>query len=324
MTYPPGNPYGQPQGNPYGGQPQPGYGQPPPPGYGQPRYGQPQPGYGQPQPGYGQPPPGYGQPPPPHPAQPAPGGRPGWQPSTLSPHTLPDDDNVNPYVFCIALDGEWFMSKGAMLAYYGDIRFDAVTEYSSVQAWVASQFSSPVYVSDWVVARGHGKLLIGDRGFDLNSYDLDDGNLTIKANNLCAFSRQLELKQSIVPGFVTLLGTGKFIASSNGPVIFVEPPFRADPDALLGWADCPSPSVHHDAQWMTQSVRGMLSGALGRASGEERQYDFTGQGTVLLQSSEIAREDPALLRLVESQTQLLSNSQAGALGQRLIARAQQQ
>ncbi len=324
MTYPPGNPYGQPQGNPYGGQPQPGYGQPPPPGYGQPGYGQPQPGYGQPQPGYGQPPPGYGQPPPPHPAQPAPGGRPGWQPSTLNPHTLPDDDNVNPYVFCIALDGEWFMSKGAMLAYYGDIRFDAVTEYSSVQAWVASRFSSPVYISDWVVAQGRGKLLIGDRGFDLNSYDLDDGNLTIKASNLCAFSRQLELKQSIVPGFVTLIGTGTFIASSNGPVIFVEPPFRADPEALLGWADCPAPSVHHDAQWMTQNLRGMLSGALGRASGEERQYDFTGQGTILLQSSEVTREDPAVLRLVESQTQLLTNSQAASLGQRLIARAHQQ
>jgi uncharacterized protein (AIM24 family) len=106
-------------------------------------------------------------------------------------------------------------------------------------------------------------------------------------------------------------------------VIFVEPPFRADPDALLGWADCPSPSVHHDAQWMTQSLRGMVSGALGRTSGEERQYDFTGQGTVLLQSSEAAREDPALLRQVEAQTLLLTDRQAASLGQRLIARAQQ-
>ncbi|PRY49652.1 uncharacterized protein (AIM24 family) [Geodermatophilus tzadiensis] len=311
MTYPPGNPYGGqpgPGGNPYG-QPQPGYGQPPP------GYGQPSPGYGQPPPGYGQPQPGYGGPP-----QPAasPTG------TTLNPRTLPDDDNVNPYVFCVSLNGDWFMSKGAMLAYYGDVRFEAVTEYSSVQGWVAARFSSPVYVQDWVVATGHGKVLIGDRGFDLNSYDLDDGNLTIKAGNLCAFSPQLELKQSIVPGFVTLIGTGKFIASSNGPVIFVEPPFRADPEALLGWADCPSPSVHHDAQWMTQNIRAMISGALGRASGEERQYDFTGTGTILLQSSEVAREDPAVLRLVESQTQLLTDSQAGSLGQRLIARAQQQ
>jgi hypothetical protein len=38
----------------------------------------------------------------------------------------------------------------------------------------------------------------------------------------------------------------------------------------------------------------------------------------------VAREDPAVLRLVESQTQLLTNAQAGSLGQRLVARAQQQ
>ncbi|MGY1709797.1 AIM24 family protein [Geodermatophilus sp. SYSU D00758] len=329
MTYPPpGQHPGSPQpgyGQPGYGQPQPGYGQPQP-GYGQPGYGQPgygQPGYGQP--GYGQPQPGYG-PPGPHGGPPpgAPGGGASGIPSTLSAQSLPSDDNVNPYVFCIELTGDWFMSKGAMLAYYGDVRFEAVTQYSSAQAWVAARFSSPVYVHDWVVASGRGKVLIGDRGFDLNSYDLDAGNLTIKANNLCAFSPQLELKQSIVPGFVTLIGTGKFIASSNGPVIFVEPPFRADPDALLGWADCPSPSVHHDAEWMSRSMLGGLSAAFGRVSGEERQYDFTGQGTVLLQSSEVAREDPAVLRLVESQTDLLTTSQAGQLGQRLIARAQQQ
>ena len=245
-------------------------------------------------------------------------------PSVWTAATLPADDNVNPYVFSVALDGQWFVSKGAMLAYYGDVRFEPVTSYASVQAWVAARFSSPVYVQDWVIAEGRGKVLLGDRHFDLNSYTLDAGNLTIKAGNLLAFSPQLELKQSIVPGFVTLLGSGTFIASSNGPVIFVEPPFRADPDALLGWADCPSPSVHHDAEWMTRSLAGAVQGAFGRASGEERQYDFTGAGTVLLQSSEIAREDPAVLRLVESQTALLTDSQAGALGQRLIARAQQQ
>lgn len=245
-------------------------------------------------------------------------------PSTWNAATLPENDNVNPYAFSIALNGPWFMSKGTMLAYYGDVRFEAVSAYSSAQAWVAARFSSPVHVHEWVVAEGHGKVLLGDRHFDLNSYDLDDGNLTIKAGNLLAFENRLDLKQSIVPGFVTLIGTGKFIASSNGPVIFVEPPFRADPDALLGWADCPSPSVHHDAQWMAQSMAGAIQGFLGRASGEERQYDFTGAGTVLLQSSETAREDPAVLRLVESQTQLLTNGQAGSLGQRLIARAQQQ
>jgi uncharacterized protein (AIM24 family) len=156
------------------------------------------------------------------------------------------------------------------------------------------------------VANGSGHLILGDRGYDINSYDLDDGNLTLRAANLLAFDATLELKQSIVPGFLTLIGTGKFLASSSGPVIFAEPPIRVDPQALVGWADCPSPSHHYDASWMTgflSSARGML----GVNSGEERQFDFTGAGTLLLQSSENAVSDPHLLRQLESQV--------GTLGQ---------
>jgi uncharacterized protein (AIM24 family) len=242
---------------------------------------------------------------------------------TFDARTLPDGDNVNAYAFSIALDGQWFLSKGAMIAYYGDVRFEAVTAFASVNAFIAARFSSPVHIRDWVVAEGRGKVVVADRGFDVNSYDLDDGNLTIKAGNLLGFESRLDLKQSIVPGFVTLIGTGTFLASSNGPVIFVEPPFRADPEALLGWADCPSPSVHFDHEWMAASLVGALQGAFGRASGEERQYDFTGAGTILLQSSEAGRPDPALLRLVEEQTHLLTPAQAGSLGERLVARAEQ-
>ena len=235
--------------------------------------------------------------------------------------SLPSDDNVNAYAFCLDLAHDWFLQKGAMIAYYGDARFDPLSALSSASAFVAARFSSPVYVQDWVVASGSGKVVVADRGFDVNSFSLEDGNLTVRAGNLLAFDSALQLQQSIVPGFLTLLGTGRFIASSNGPAVFVEPPFRADPEALLGWADCPSPSQHFDAAWMAASIGGMLSGAFGRASGEERQYDFTGSGTILLQSSEQTRDDPAVLRLVEQQTQLLSPTQAAQLAATLQARA---
>lgn len=243
---------------------------------------------------------------------------------TYDANTLPSNDNVNAYAFSIELAGRWFVSKGAMIAYYGNVNFDGVAAWASRDGFIASRFSSPIYIQDWVVAEGQGKVIVADRGYDVQSFDLEDGNLTLRANNLLGFETGLELKQSIVPGFVTLIGTGKFLASSNGPVIFVEPPFRADPESLLGWADCPSPSHHYDAQWMSASLGAMLQGMFGRESGEERQFDFTGQGTILMQSSETLREDPALMRLIESQTSLLSTQQAGLLGQRLVARAQQQ
>ena len=220
----------------------------------------------------------------------------------LNPATLPVDDNIpdNPYAFCVDLKGEWFMQKGAMIAYYGQMRFEPLSS-ASVLGMVATRFSSPLYVRDWVVATGHGKLVLGDRGFDINSYTLDDGNLTIRASNLLAFQTTLELKQSIVPGFLTLVGSGLFLASSSGPVVFLEPPLRVDPEALVGWADCPSPSHHFDAGWMTGflgAARGML---LGTQSGEERQFDFTGTGTVLLQSSETMVDDPHLVQEIEGQ-----------------------
>jgi hypothetical protein len=228
---------------------------------------------------------------------------------TLSPQTLPDNDNIpdNHYAYCVRLDGRLFMQTGRMIAYYpapgSGIRFEPLSA-ASVGGFVASCFSAPLYTRDWVVATGAGHLVLGDRGYDINSYDLTDGNLTLRAANLLAFDASLELKQSIVPGFLTLIGTGRFLASSSGPVIFAEPPIRVDPQALVGWADCPSPSHHFDAGWMTGFL-GAAAGAFGITSGEERQFDFTGAGTVLLQSSEHAVDDPHLLRQLESQVSTL-------------------
>ncbi len=240
----------------------------------------------------------------------------------LNPVTLPTNDNVNPYAFCVELGPDWFIQKGAMIAYYGNLQFHALNTYGSVAAFVATQFSSPLYAQDWVIAQGQGKLVLGDRGYEINSYDVEAGNLSIRAANLLAFQPTLQLKQSIVPGFVTLLGTGKMLASSNGPVMFAEPPIRADPQALVGWADCPTPSVHFDAKWMEGFLNAAL-GAFGRHSGEERQYDFTGSGTVILQSSEAVREDSALLRMMMTQAEVLSIAQMGVLGRTLTQRAAQ-
>ncbi|MFJ5711085.1 MULTISPECIES: AIM24 family protein [unclassified Streptomyces] len=204
------------------------------------------------------------------------------------PHTLPSDDNVNAYTFCVELKGSpWFLQKGKMIAYYGRIEFNGIG-HGRLDRLVRTAFHSPLHASDWVVAEGTGKMLLADRAFDVNSYDLDEGNLTIRSGNLLAYQPTLALKQSIVPGFVTLIGTGKFVAASNGPVVFMEPPLRVDPQALVGWADCPSPCHHYDHAYLTGVMGGVraLTG-IGGSSGEEHQFEFVGAGTVLLQSTEL-------------------------------------
>jgi uncharacterized protein (AIM24 family) len=201
--------------------------------------------------------------------------------------TLPVDDNVNAYTFCVELSGSpWFLQKGKMIAYYGSMDFNGIG-LGRLDRLIATSFHSPLHANDWVVAEGRGKMLLADRAFDVNSYDLDNGNLTVRSGNLLAFQPTLALKQSIVPGFLTLIGTGKFVAASNGPVVFMEPPIRVDPQALVGWADCPSPCHHYDHAYLTGVLGGLRAvTGIGGASGEEHQFEFTGAGTVLLQSTE--------------------------------------
>ncbi|OEV11761.1 AIM24 family protein [Streptomyces nanshensis] len=214
-------------------------------------------------------------------------------PQVLDVSTLPSDDNVNPYTFCVELNGRWFLQKGKMIAYYGQIDFNGVG-HGHLDALVATSFHSPLHAADWVVAEGNGKMLLADRAFDVNSFDLEDGNLTVRSGNLLAFEPSLSLKQSIIPGFLTLIGTGKFVAASNGEVHFMEPPVRVDPQALVGWADCPSPCHHYDHGYL----KGVLGGiramtGIGGASGEEHQFEFVGAGTVLIQSSETLMAEQA-------------------------------
>lgn len=207
-------------------------------------------------------------------------------PVVYDAHTLPAGDNVNPYAFSVELNGPYYLQKGKMIAYYGDIRFSGIGR-GVIDQMLERNFNSPLHASDWVVAEGRGKLLLADRAFDLNSYDLDNGNLTVRSGNLLAFEPSLALKQSVIPGFLTLIGTGRFVAASNGPVHFVEPPVRVGPQALVGWADCPTPCHHYDHGYLRGLVGELrhLTG-LGGASGEEHQFEFVGAGQVLLQSSE--------------------------------------
>ncbi len=168
----------------------------------------------------------------------------GSGPTVYDPMTLPVDDNVNKYTFCVELkSSQWFLQKGKMIAYYGSMEFNGIGN-GRLDRLVRTSFHSPLHASDWVVAEGSGKMLLADRAFDVNSYDLDDGNLTIRSGNLLAFQPSLALKQSIVPGFLTLIGTGKFVAASNGPVVFMEPPSESTPGPRrLGRLPLPLPSL---------------------------------------------------------------------------------
>jgi uncharacterized protein (AIM24 family) len=206
--------------------------------------------------------------------------------TVFTPASLPKNDNINRYAYSVAVERQMFIRKGKMIAYYGSLRFEALGS-NILDILVREAFNSPLFVNDFIVVAGQGQLIIGDLGNDIAGYDLDNANLTVRASHLLAFQSTLRCQESVVPGFLTLLGTGRMLASSNGPVHFMEPPCRADEQALLGWADCPCPAFRHDYNYVRSfaSAAGSLIGF--SMSGEEKQVDFTGKGTVLVQSSEL-------------------------------------
>jgi uncharacterized protein (AIM24 family) len=229
-----------------------------------------------------------------------------------NPGNLPKNDNLSRFAFVADVEREMFIRKGKMIAFYGQLQFSALG--SGVLDILAKHaFNSPLFINDFVIAQGSGQLILGDNGNDIACYDLDDANMTIKASHLLGFSKDIMCQESTMPGYLTLLGSGKLIASSNGPVHFLEPPCRVDEQAILGWADCPSPSFRYDYEHVRGFVT-MVGATTGfTLSGEEKQIDFSGKGTVLIQSSETGGVNSVGFEQLAAQLPHLSQTELGLL-----------
>jgi uncharacterized protein (AIM24 family) len=207
--------------------------------------------------------------------------------ASYNPNTLPKNENLSRFAYCAEIsNGKMFIRKGKMIAYYGELRFEAIGK-DMLDLLAANAFNAPLAVQDFIVVEGKGLLLIGDDALDISCFDLEEGTMTVKSKHLLGFSGGLACQDSILPGYLCVVGTGKVLTSSLGPAHFLELPCRVDEQALLGWVDCPTPSYRYDYQHVLSyvSLAGALTGIT--LSSEEKQVDFTGQGAVLVQSSEI-------------------------------------
>ncbi len=231
--------------------------------------------------------------------------------TSYNPYNLPKNDNLNRFAFVVDVEEEIFIRKGKMIAYYGQLQFESLGS-SVIDILIKQSFNAPAYIQHFIIAKGRGQLIIGDNGCDIASYDLDNANMTIKSSRLLGFTKDIICQESTMAGFLTLIGTGKILASSNGPVHFLDLPCRIDVQAVLGWADCPSPSYRYDYAHVNDllSLMGAMTGLT--LSAEEKQIDFSGQGTVLIQSSEVDIGSPALQHLL-MQLPALNHSELSSL-----------
>ena len=192
----------------------------------------------------------------------------------------------NPRLLKVQLDGELLARQGAMVAYQGEIEFayEGSGGMKKLLKKVVTGEGVPL-----MRCRGRGDLFLAQNACELHLVDLEGDSLTVSGDNVLAFDpaltwdiRRIEGASMLSGGLFNMVftGTGRIALSAFGtPVVLnaAEAPTYADMQSAIAWS----------SSLQTRLVRTAGAGALiGRGSGEAFQLAFSGQGFVIVQSSE--------------------------------------
>ncbi|ADP80435.1 AIM24 family protein [Pseudofrankia inefficax] len=336
--------------------PPPGHGYPPPPGQGfppPPGGFPPPPGGGYPQAPGGYPPPGPGgYPPPPG----APGGFPPGGPGAFPPGMPPPPPGMGPGgggnasggIRSSLLDNpevssaerftlqngkmlkanlgaqgmrEFFARAGAMVAYKGGVHFDGQWEGWAGQ-W--SHLFGDGETLHLMKVHGAGSVFLANQAQDVYLVDLDgrDG-FTIDGRNVLAFDTSLSWEVVKIQSHVGIAGVGGYqieltgsgklaICVTGAPLVMrvtTQNYYFADADAVVGWSSglqvSMEAAVTSSSAWKPRGN-----------TGEGWQMQFTGDGFVVIQPSELMPPYNALAGRGPG-AQLFGMGQSGFAGNRL-------
>jgi uncharacterized protein (AIM24 family) len=185
------------------------------------------------------------------------------------------------------VNGEVLARQGAMIAYRGQIQFEAKSQG-------AGNFIRRAVTGEGVplmACRGQGEIWFANASMDCFLIDVEQGDaLSINGRNVLLFDPTLQYQIQKVPGAgmfggglfnSVFTGQGKLAITCDGQpiVIPVAPnqPVFVDTDAVIGW----SANLQSTIQ-KSQSLGSMLRGG----SGELFQLALNGQGFVIIQPSE--------------------------------------
>ncbi|MEJ1105868.1 MULTISPECIES: AIM24 family protein [unclassified Kribbella] len=190
----------------------------------------------------------------------------------------------------VELRGEVFARQGAMVAYQGNVQFEAQGA-GGIGKFLKSKLTGEGI--PLMKMRGQGDVFLADRASDIYLIDLEgphDG-LSINGANVLAFEPTLSWDIQRVQGVGMMSNAGLFNCMFNGqgriaitckgtPVVLsVDQPTFADPQAAVCW----STSLQTGYQRADQLGLGTL---IGRTTGEAFTMSFAGQGFVVVQPSE--------------------------------------
>ena len=191
----------------------------------------------------------------------------------------------------VALAGEVMARAGSMVAYQGNMQFEALG------AGGIGNFLKQKLTGEGVPlmrVRGQGDLFLANAAADVHLIDLDgtDG-LTINGSNVLAFDPTLSYTIGRVSGAAghasnaglfncVFTGRGRIAITTEGtPVVLsVDQPTFADPQAAVAWSSSLQTGLRINDTFN-------LGTLLGRSTGERYTLSFAGRGFVIVQPSEL-------------------------------------
>jgi uncharacterized protein (AIM24 family) len=190
----------------------------------------------------------------------------------------------------VELNGEVMARTGAMVAYQGQVQFQALGA-GGVGKWLKQKMTGEGV--PLMKISGQGDVFLADDAADVYLIDMEPGDaLSINGANVLAFESTLQYEIAFVQGMGMLSAAGLFncvfsgqgriaITSHGQPVVLtVDQPTYADPQAAICWSAGLQTGYHRADQLG-------LGTLVGRSTGEAFTMSFSGQGFVVVQPSEM-------------------------------------
>ncbi|WP_054816219.1 AIM24 family protein [Nocardia arizonensis] len=191
----------------------------------------------------------------------------------------------------VAVNGETMARAGAMVAYQGELHFQALGSGGigrAIQARLTGEGVPLMKVS------GRGDLFLANNAADVHTIDLDGSDgLTINGSNVLAFDPTLRYDIRRVQGAAgyasnaglfncVFTGVGRIAITTHGtPVVLdVDQPTYADPQAAVAWSSSLQTGMKRNDSFG-------LGRLIGRSTGEGVTLAFSGRGFVIVQPSEL-------------------------------------
>ena len=189
----------------------------------------------------------------------------------------------------VELNGEVMARTGSMVAYQGQVQFQALGS-GGVGKWLKQKMTGEGV--PLMKLTGRGDVFLANEASDIYLIDLEGNDaLSINGANVLAFESTLQYDIKFVQGMGMLssaglfncvfTGTGRIAITSHGtPVVMqVDQPTYADPQAAICWSASLQTGYH-------RADNLGLGTLIGRTTGEAFTMSFAGQGFVVVQPSE--------------------------------------